>query len=177
MHIRFFFYSVDILCLWSILNILNLACLKRINLQLFQKWPRLCAAATSEPDGFHKGSIQREPWRWKEPNSQVLHNVQSLMPRPWSPFKTWRIIFLVGQCIIWIIMIMGSYRKQGCPLSQFCVFLFRPLFSLLHFLSCPDLLFQIGFPFHNCETKPYAPHTQNRNQRKKSKGFWRKSWT
>lgn len=66
-------------------------------------------------------------------------------------------------------MIMGSCRKQGCPLSQFCVFLFRPLFSLLHFLSCPDLLFQIGFPFHNCETKPYAPHTQNQNEQKKAK--------
>ena len=107
--------------------------------------------------------------RWKESNSQVIHNVQSLMPRPWSPFKTWRSTFFCWALYYLDYYDYGVLQKQGCPLSQFCLFLFRPLFSLLHFLSCPDILFQIGFPFHNCETKPYAPHTQNQNEQTKAK--------
>lgn len=65
----------------------------------------------------------------------------------------------------------GVLQKAGMSsLPILRVFVSPSFFStLLHFLSCPDLLFQIGFPFHNCETKPYAPHTQNRNQRKKAK--------
>lgn len=55
-------------------------------------------------------------------------------------------------------MIMGSYRKQGCPLSQFCVFLFRPLFSRLYSISfrVQTSSFKLGFP--STTVKPNHMH-------------------
>ena len=95
--------------------------------------------------------------------------VQSLMPRPWSPFKTWRSTFFVGHCIIWIIMIMGSYRKQGCPLSNFVCFVSPSFFSSpFPFVSRPPLSNWVSLPqLWNqtiCTTYP-----QKKNEQKKAK--------
>lgn len=107
--------------------------------------------------------------RWKESNSQVIHNVQSLMPRPWSPFKTWRSTFFVGHCIIWIIMIMGSYRSRDVLSPNFVCFCFALFFLFSISFRVQTSSFKLGFP--STTVKPnhmhHIPKTKTSKQKQR----------
>ena len=108
--------------------------------------------------------------RWKESNSQVIHDCAIIDAETLISLQNLEKYFFCWALHYLDYYDYGVLQKAGMSSLPILCVLFRPLFSLLHFLSCPDLLFQIGFPFHNCETKPYAPHThKKKNEQKKAK--------